>query len=443
MGKMSFRAMKTMRIFGITCLVLAIVVPFVWAESAKGDDQHSKRPLTLDDCYALALRQSEKIAILKEKIDEVEGQYLQAISTVTPKGNFLLTEFHQDSPAGSDGAGSVGSTLNLQSRPERKFKLSQPLFRGFRSLAAIGGAQSLKSQRTDEVQRARELLFLDVMNAFYGALGPRDEVESLQHIRELSAQRITELEERVRLGKSRPSEIANATAQLKQIQAQIEQTRRAGIVWVNVLRFLTGKNEIVELADSPVAPGDLQDLEVCISKAHNRSDVRAVKAALEVAKQNVVIARADFFPQLSLDSNLYAKRVGFQSNTDWDVTLTFDVPLFEIVKVSGAVREAQAKVREAEWELSRVLRQAQSDIRSAYEELKLSVAAAKAFREAEVASAENFDIQTKEYRLNLVNNLDVLNALQDLEAVRRDLVKVRYQAKSDTGRLKVAMGAVL
>ncbi len=437
--------MNTARIFATVCLSVFLAASCACAATQElrpnvADD----KPFTLDDCYAMALKQSERIAILQQKIEEVAGQYLQAVSTVTPKGNFLLTEFHQDSPqSNSEGAGSVGSTFNLDSRPERKFVLSQPLFRGFRSLAAIGGAQSLKSQRTDEVRRAKELLFMDVVEAFYGVLGPRDEVESLQNIRELSEQRIGELDERVRLGKSRPSEIANATAQLKQVQAQIEQTRRAEVIWVNVLRFLTGKNDIPGLVDTPEAPAGLQDLDFYLLKAKDRSDVRAAKAAVEVAKQGVVIARADIFPQLSIDSNLYTKRVGFQSNTDWDVMLTFNVPILEFVKVTGAVKEAQAKQREAELELSRVLRSAEADIRNAFEELKLSLAATRAFKEAETASVKNFEIQTKEYRLNLVNNLDVLTALQELLAVRRSLVTSRYQAKSDQGHLKVATGDLL
>ena len=166
----------------------------------------------------------------------------------------------------------------------------------------------------------------------------------------------------------------------------------------------------------------------------------AAEKAMEVAKENIVYSRADFFPKLSLDGNFYAKRVGFQSNTDWDVLLTFELPLFEGVKVSGALREAEAKLREAQLDFQRVLRLAESEIRSAYTEYKLALSASDAFREAEKAAGENFELQTKEYSLNLVNNLDVLTALQELESVRRDLLKACYQAKRDWNRLKVATG---
>ncbi len=402
-----------------------------------------ERVLSLDDCYALALKRSENIGILMQRIEEVEGQYLQALSTITPTASFLLKEFHQDSPQGNnEGAGALGSSFTRESQPERKFKISQPLFQGFKSLAAMGGAQSLKVQKTESLQRGKELLFLDVVTAFYGVMGPRDEVESLQKIREFLEQRIKELEERVQLGRSRPSEVVMATAQLKQVQAQIEQTRRSEVATVIVLYFLTGLNHIKELVDSPELPAPVSDLKACMIKGRERSDVKAARAAVEAAKQNVIFARSGIFPTLMLDTNLYTKRVGYQSDTDWDMTMTFNVPLFEWIRVSGAMREAYAKLRIAEYERSRVERLVEAEVRSAYEEFRLSSAAAEAFREAEEAADKNFEIQTKEYRLNLVNNLDVLAALQELETVRRDYLKARYQAKRDWNRLKVAVGDI-
>ncbi len=421
--------------------LLSACCRYAWARSETPPATDAAvQGLTLEDCYELALKQSEQIGILQQKIREVEGQYVQAIGSVVPKASFLLTEFHQDSGGDTSTGSSVGSTLNRASRPERKFLFKQPLFQGFKTFAALGGASALKKQRILEVERGKQLLFLDVVDAFYGLLQPRDEVASLESIRELTQKRITELQARVDLGRSRPSEIANAQAQLKTIVAQIQQTRRFEIASINVLRFLTGRLELGELIDSPDSPAASEDLQAYISKAAHRPDVMAASKAVEVAKQNVAYSRADFFPKLSLDGNLYTKRVGFQADTQWDLLLTFDVPLFEGVRVSGAVREAEAKQREAELELSRVERLAQSEIRSAFTELKLSLAARDAFLEAEKAAVQNYQMQNKEYDLNLVNNLDVLNALQALESVRRDLLIARYQAKRDCDRLKVATG---
>ncbi len=439
--RMTVPAMSDRLLLFFLCLLLLTSSSNVWAQDESQVSSVTEvKGLTLEDCYALALKQSEQIGILQQKIQEVEGQYVQAIGSVVPKTAFLLTEFRQDSGAVTDTGSSVGGTLNRASRPERKFTFEQPLFRGFKTFAALGGASALKKQRILEVERGRQLLFLDVVDAFYGLLQPRDEVASLESIRELSEKRIVELQARVDLGRSRASEIANAQAQLKTIVAQIQQTRRFEIASINVLRFLTGRLELGELIDAPESPVASEDLNAYLAKVANRPDVMAARKAVEVAKQNVAYARADFFPKLSLDGNLYTKRVGFQADTQWDLLLTFDVPLFEGVRVWGAVHEAEAKQREAELDLSRVQRLAETEIRSAFTELKLSLAASDAFLDAEKASLENYHMQNKEYFLNLVNNLDVLNALESLESVRRDLLISRYQAKRDWARLKVATG---
>ena len=90
-------------------------------------------PLTLSDCYALALKRSEEIAIRGELIRETEGRFLQALSTALPRASFELSEKRQD--------GSGGSAFTLKEVPERRFVFSQPLFSGFKEFAAVRGSR--------------------------------------------------------------------------------------------------------------------------------------------------------------------------------------------------------------------------------------------------------------------------------------------------------------
>ena len=79
--------------------------------------------LTLKDCYDLALKRSETIAIQKEKIAEAEGRFQQSFSTILPRVSYSASNKWQD--------GTGTSSFTLREVPETKFVFSQPLFSGF------------------------------------------------------------------------------------------------------------------------------------------------------------------------------------------------------------------------------------------------------------------------------------------------------------------------
>src|SRR3989338_1342089 len=106
---------------------------------------------TLQDCYALALKRSEQLAIAKQTIQEAEGRFLQSLSGALPKLSFNYSHEYQQG----------------ENEPESKFTFSQPLFSGFKEFAAMAAARAEGRQRRQEESRARQLLLVDVSDAFY------------------------------------------------------------------------------------------------------------------------------------------------------------------------------------------------------------------------------------------------------------------------------------
>ena len=187
--------------------VLWVISPCLgWADDST--------PLTLAEAYRLALKRSETIAIQSELIKETEGRFLQSLSGVLPRATFSLSEKRQD------GTGS--SAFTLKEVPERKFVFSQPLFSGFKEFAAMAGTRAERRQRVAEKARAEHLLFVDVANAFHLLLEQRQDLNTLETIRAALIERLDELKVREQLGRSRPSEVVSAEAQLRRVEAEME-----------------------------------------------------------------------------------------------------------------------------------------------------------------------------------------------------------------------------
>ena len=86
------------------------------------------------------------------------------------------------------------------------------------------------------------------------------------------------------------------------------------------------------------------------------------------------------------------------------------------------------------------VRQAASDVRSAYSVLYHSVATMKSLDKAVALADENAKLQTKDYTRALVTNLDVLTAQNTLQQTRLNLEQARAQACLAGIQLEFAAG---
>ena len=389
-------------------------------------------PLTLAECYALALKRSEEIAISGERLDETRGRFLQALGSALPDVSFVSTDKRQD------GTGS--SAFTLKHIPERRFTFSQPLFTGFKEFAALAGARAERRGRLHEKTRAEQLLFVDVADAFYLLMEQRRDLFALETIRTTLLARLEELEDRRRLGRSRSSEVASAEAQLRRVEAELEQVRSAETTARQLVEFLTGLPRLEGVADQELPLSEMAPEGEQVSKASGRPDVRAAEEAWRLAQHETAVARADYWPEVDLEGNYYAERVGNAKDVAWDVLITVDVPIFQGGSVKGAVRSAASLARQAKLRFEQTQRQAELDIRNRYATLQAALARARALDQARQAAEENYRLQLEDYQLSLVNTLDVLETLQDLEDVRREVIHAEYELKRLYWQLLIATG---
>ena len=398
-------------------------------------------PLTLPDCYRLALKQSEKVAIQQQLIKEAEARFAQSLSGILPHATFESSNKRQN--------GSNGSAFTLTEIPEQKFIFSQPLFSGFRDFAGMAASRAQRRQKTQETLRARQLLFTDVCDAFYLFLSYQEDIAALETTQDALDARIEELKKREALGRSRPSEVASAEVLLNRNEAEIELVRSHREVSRQLLEFLTGC-EIERVEDSndeeilspTIAGPDVGagSKPVPTEMADQRADVLAAQEALTSARKKITVARAGWWPTAGLDGDYYTKRVGNSSDVKWDFTFKVDVPIFDGGETFGHVREAQAQATEAQLTLQQTKRNAVLEIQNAATRFQTALKRRNALKKALDAAEKNYQLQKEDYQKSLVNNLDVLQSLQDLQSVRRDFLAARFDAKRTYWNLQVATG---
>lgn len=416
----------------VLALVLLIAPPAYGETASPKAAPASTTLLTLAECYKLAKQQSERIAMHQELIAEAEGRFTQAMSGILPRLSLNSSDRWQD------GTGS--SPFTRKHVPERKMTVSQPLFSGFREFAAMAGVKAEKRQRELEKTRAEHLLAVDVSDAFYLVLQYRKDLEALEAIHAALDERRQELHTREQLGRSRPSEVVSTEAQRLRVEAEIQQFQREAIVVRQLLEFLIGRPIEAPLEDPETMPHVQDSLETLLAKMMDRPDVRAAEEAVTVAERQIGIEKADYWPDVDVEGNYFFERGGVAQEIDWDAELTVKVPIFEGGQVAGAVSEAKSKARQARLQLAQIKRQAILDIKDRYAEHQAGLAQTQTLGKAVDAADESYRFQLEDYRRNLVSHLDVLEALQNLQDIRRSYIQAHYEALRTHWRLRTATG---
>ncbi|MBI1910122.1 MAG: TolC family protein [Deltaproteobacteria bacterium] len=398
------------------------------------------KTVTLQDCYNKALKQSATLAIQEETIRIAEAHYLQALGTALPKINAKGTEFVQ--AAGSD-SGAL-NTFTRRTRPEVAITLRQPLFQGLREFKALAVSGSEKKMNRLTVERARQLLFLDVAVAYTTLLNLEEDGKILQNMLSTLQSRNQEIDRRIRLGKSRESEKLASESQSLVLESELEKNRGQIKTAYEMLSFLTGERLMPEgqrLSDSPTPPVSLPSEEEALLSLHSRPDLAATEEGLKLARGKLSVERGAFLPTLDAQANYYPYRVGLYSDINWDLLFTLNFPIFDGT-TWGRVKEAKAGFKQAELDKQDKFRRAEMEVRNSLNNWQTSRSHESALKKAAAKAEANYKAQAQDYQLGLVNNLEVLQSMKEWLERQREEAQARYQAKLDYLQFKITTGSL-
>lgn len=370
-----------------------------------------------------------------QAVREARGRYRQAVGAVIPHVSYDFSYVHQGITPGA----SFPSYIAFPESTVSKLSLTQPLFSGFREYAGIAAARRERLQRVQEETRARQTLLADVTDAFFTLIETRQIQRILADIHAAIQERVTYLQDRVRVGRARRTEVAGAQVLLFQNEAQLEAMKAQELDARKQLEYVTGIGAIGELDDTTPLP-QLAGEKAYTGRAFFRPDVIAASHALEIARRQIVVARGGFWPSVNFTGNYYLRRTGQFVGIDWDTTMVLELPLLPVVQTLGAVQEAAAKAEEARLAYDLLRRNVLIDIQTAYADAAAANAQQAAYARALAAAEENYTLEIADYRLNLVSNLEVLTAIQSLQNARQSSVHALYNAKRAYWRLRVAAG---
>lgn len=360
--------------------------------------------LDLKQSYEAAKSNMESIQRAEAAINQSEEQKIRARAAVLPTlsgfGNYTMI----DPPTTASP-----NPFLLTQQHSAGFRLSQPILRGG-SVSAYQLAKENKLLAEFQKQATEINLYQLVISSYYNLALAQMDVKNVEEYLKLSRDRVKEINQRAKIGRSRKGELVEAEAQYKMVESQYQQSLITLQQAEKNYEFYTNiKPSKIKLENK--IPDLGSTLEDHLLKLKSRPDLLANEQQVRIAEKRIQIARGSHFPQLDLTSNYFVNRTGILATSKWDVGVALVIPLFQGGGVSASVREAVEERRIAELQNSEYKRSASREISINYQNLIQIKEQLKSLSEALSKAEEAYRLNRKDYEFGLVTNLDVLQTL--------------------------------
>ena len=395
------------------------------------------RRISLEEAYQSSRARTETEALQVSEVEQSHQKLTQARAGILPSLVLNGSYTRQQMPS--------ASSVNAFTRADQhqvRLTLSQPVFRGLREFAALDVAHAGWQGEQARLRQARRTLYASVAQSFYRLAQAEVDASNLEELRQVSRRRAEDVRGRVRIGRSRPGDLLAAETQVATVEAQLQAAQVAWEQARDQFVLMTGQPREVAPAIPSVRdtlPSGLVPLENHLRRLEQRPDVEAAHQVLRAAERGVDVAWGAHLPSVDAGGNWYLERTGILASTQWDISVTASMPVFQGGLVRSQVREAAQKRSTGELLLSQTRRAAEEEVRSAWLEAQGALQQIQLLERAHSLSEKNYQQQSEDYRLGLVSSLEVLSALNSHQDLKRSLDRARLQARLSLVTLRVAI----
>lgn len=257
----------------------------------------------------------------------------------------------------------------------------------------------------------REVLFA-VAQTYYGAVGLREAVKVQEKL--LAINRDHERDARVRYEAGASPKVALLRAEIDRARSE-QDVKRAQNAYLGMKIALAqlldrDTNFSLDIPPEPQVPADLSKLED--AAVRDRPDVQASRKSQELAETSRTTVLLQYLPTVGV-SAVYrlANVTGFTGRNDsWAITVGANWTIFDGGLREANLREAGARIAEAEANRLNAERKAKDDVARAKLDLDSAVANRVKAAEQLRLARENMDLVNVSYRAGTATYLEVADA---------------------------------
>ena len=191
----------------------------------------------------------------------------------------------------------------------------------------------------------------------------------------------------------------------------VEQARTSLVRAREALGALIGIQTAVDAVEPPLAESPTQGAALTEAESR-RSDVQAQKDRLHAARHSESLNYTEYLPFLTAIAQPFYQNPPSLTMplTGWQAQLVLTIPLYDGGLRYGHADERAAMTNEAQATLDGLLRQARSEVRTAFSAVMLAESGLAATRRAARLAQQALELASIAYRAGATSNLEVIDA---------------------------------
>lgn len=424
--------------------LLGILASAGWVRAANA--------MELAEAYRRAQQHDARFAAARAAHSAGREQLPQARARLLPTVTLEAGKTSYDASVTYQGNTTFQGGDRRYENREYGISLTQPLYQ--RSLyAAYRQSESRVALAEAEYQLAQHDLILRVTQVYLEMLAAQDSHRLVLSQQSTYQTQFDQAQAKLTAGAGTRIEVSETRARLDLTISQEIAARNEVDVRRQTLWKLTGQqvSQLPEMdkQQTPKPPEPAQ-VEKWLALAEEKNPrLNALRHAVNAAEQEIQVARGAHHPTLDLNAGVAnARSTGSvytsagSDSTVKSVGVQLKIPLFQGGGASARVREAIALRDKAREEMEDTRREVQAQVRQAHAGIHSGLAQIRALELAEGSSEEALKASRIGLQVGSRNILDVFNAETQLQTVRRDLARARYEYLLNILRLKAAAGTL-
>jgi len=378
--------------------------------------------------------------------DETVSQALSGWRpSVTVSSAYGRQAIRTEQPLTFVGRGGGISNDRVISPITGEIKLSQPIYRGGRTLNGVRQAEAGVLAGRELLLSTEQTVLLSAITAYMDVQRDKAVVDLSKNQVEVLTRQLQATQDRFRVGEITRTNVAQSEARLSSAVSNLTAAEAALIASNSAYEKTIGHQPAGLEPPPPFPPLPLTEEEAQTKALDRNPQLRAALEAERASAHAVRVEIGKLLPTVALEASArIAQDVGSQGleQDEAVVTALLQVPLYESGAVYATVRQAREINSQRRLEATQARRQVIEGVRNAWEGLRSTRARIVSDKEAVRANEIALEGVRQEADVGARTTLDVLDAEQELLNARVALVRSQrnevvagYSLLSVTGNL--------
>ena len=405
---------KALLVVGLSCMFSSVGTSFAAVSSSQ--------TLTIDQALETAFANNPDLAAAQWEIGITQGDRQQAGLIPNPELSWEAEDTRRNS-----------RTTTVM--------INQPIELGGKRGARIDVASRAQDAAGIELERKRNVLRADVIQAFYSSSTARQRLLLARQSLELAERGLRVAQGRIESGKSSPMEGTRAQVQLSEVRLELRRAERDEANAYQQLAQVMGAPlpAFMSVGDSGRSMPTVPEPSLLLNRIGETAELRFAKLQIEQREASLGLEKAQRIPDLTVSvGSQYDERERERVNV---VGLSMPIPLFN--RNQGNVLAAARRTDQA-----RDLRNAselrlRTEIKTTLDQWITANTEVTSFNQTILPAAQSaVDTATRGFEMGKFNFLDVLDAQRTLISARSQYIQAIAEATDAWVRIERIFGDV-